>query len=542
VRGRRSTASDVGLVNMPEYPLVLTKFLLRARDFFPGKEIVSYGDEVVRYTYADYAQRVHRLAGALTELGVGRGDRVATFAWNHHRHLELYFAVPAVGAVLHTLNIRLSQDDIGYILDHAGDRVVFVDESLLPQIRPVLDARPAIKVVVMRDRPGDGPDGYPGYEELLARARPVTEFPPTAEEELAVLCYTSGTTGRPKGVPYTHRTLFLHTFAACLADGHAISERDTVLHVVPMFHANAWGVPFAATMVGAKQVLPGARPTPERIAELIEREGVTYTGMVPTVAADLLRHVKETGRRVSTLRALVLGGSPPSPALVRELEQVLKVPVYQGWGMTELSPMASYGRITAGEDDGAADITQGRLLPGLEWKLLDDADRELPWDGTSRGELVIRGPWAATRYYRDESPESFWNGWLRTGDIATIDPAGRLRIVDRKKDLIKSGGEWISPADLEAALLEHPEVGEAAVVGVQHPRWQERPVALVVPREGHRVDEEALRRSLADRFARWWQPDRILVVDELPRTGVGKIDKRALRRRYARILLDERPG
>lgn len=522
---------------MPQYHLNLSSFLVRARDHSPHREIVSAGSRLARFSYADHYDRVARVSGALQALGVRPGDRVATYAWNHHRHLELYWAIPAVGAVLHTVNIRVSPDDVAYILDHAEDRVVFVDAELLPTIHDVLQRRPGITVVVMDDDPSACPGGCLEYETLVGAAEPLSEPVAVDEEDLAALCYTSGTTGRPKGVPYSHRTLVLHTLAATAADGHAISRADTVLHVVPMFHANAWGVPFAATMVGAKQVLPGPHPGPGTIAELVRAEAVTYTGMVPTVAADVVRHVRERGQPPSTLRAFVVGGSPPSPQLVRDIQDELGCPVYQGWGMTELAPMASFGRLDPDAPDHEG-ITQGRLLPGLEWKLLDDEDREVPWDGVSRGELLIRGAWVATHYYRDEAPGSFLGGWLRTGDVATIDVEGRLRIVDRRKDLIKSGGEWISPADLERALLEDPVVQEAAVIGVPHPRWQERPIAVVVGEPGAQVDVDALRDRLGERFPRWWVPDRVLLVERFPRTSVGKLDKRALRAEYAEILVD----
>ena len=523
---------------MPQYQLNLASFLQRAREHSPSGEIVSAGTFPKRFTYVEHAERVARVAGALRSLGVRPGDRVATYAWNHHRHLELYWAIPTVGAVLHTVNIRVSPDDVAYILDHAEDRVAFVDAELLPAIDDVLRARPGIRVVVMSDDPGAPLGDYLEYEAVAGASELVLEPVPVDEEALAALCYTSGTTGRPKGVGYSHRTLYLHTLVAATADGHAISRDDTVLHIVPMFHANAWGVPFAATMVGAKQVLPGAHPDPSAIAELLCSEHVTYTGMVPTVASDLVKHVRDFGPTPNTLRAFVVGGSPPAPQLVRDIQEVLGAPVYQGWGMTELAPMASFGRLDP-DALGPEGITQGRLLPGLEWKLLDDDDQPLPWDGQSRGELVIRGPWVATRYYRDEAPERFWNGWLRTGDVATIDPEGRLRIVDRKKDLIKSGGEWIIPTELEAALLEDPTVQAAAVIGVPHPRWEERPLAVVVGAPGASVDPERLRQQLGRHFPRWWVPDRIIVAGGLPRTSVGKLDKRALRDQYLQAAVDE---
>lgn len=518
-------------------PLSLVDFLHRACDVFPGKEIVQYEDgrQVHRQTYAEYHRRVLRLAGALRELGVRPGDRVATLAWNHYRHLELYLAVPLAGAVLHTVNLRLEPAELDYVLGHADDRVLVADTALLPAVEQARANRPDMTVVVTD---GHAPDAL-NYENLVAEATPMTDPPTVDENALAALCYTSGTTGRPKGVGYSHRALYLHTFAACLADGHAISERDTVLHVVPMFHANAWGIPFAALMSGASQVLPGPHPAAPGIAAAIEAEHVTYTGMVPTVAVDLLAEAERSGRDLTSLRALVLGGSTPTEELVGALEQRLSVPVFQGWGMTEISPMGTFSRpLPSVEHDPAARRAlvrkQGRLLPGLHWRLVDDEGTELPHDGVSRGELLIKGPWVATGYFRDEHPESFTDGWLRTGDIATIDPDGYLEIVDRAKDLIKSGGEWISSVALEEALAAHPAVSEAAVVAVPHERWQERPLAFVVLANGS-TDTAQLREWLSDRLPRWWLPDDVAAVDALPRTSVGKLDKKSLREKAGSV-------
>ncbi|MEV1293641.1 long-chain-fatty-acid--CoA ligase [Pseudonocardia sp. NPDC049635] len=505
--------------------LLVTGFTERARRHHPHRPIVGYegGERVQCYDYAGYAERVARLAGALRRLGVRPGDRIGSLCWNHHRHLELYAAVPLAGAVLHTLNLRLSADEIAYIAGHADDRLIIADTDLMHLLDGV---RPELGVL----------DSGDAYEALVATG-PVWNGPPErGEDDLAVLCYTSGTTGRPKGVGYTHRGLYLHTFAACLADGHAISARDTVLHVVPLFHANAWGVPFAATMAGAAQVLPGPHPSVGDIATIIARERVTYLGMVPTVATDLLTHVRREGSDMSSLRALVLGGSTPSLELIAAWED-LGVPVYQGWGMTEISPMATFTRDPDPPDDPAErhrrTRTQGLLLPGLEWRIVDDDGAELPWDGESAGELLIRGPWVATSYYLGEAPDRFTDGWLRTGDVATIDPDGRLRIVDRVKDLIKSGGEWISSVALEQALLADPDVTDAAVIAVPHRRWQERPLAVVVPREGSTADGPELLARLRERVPRWWLPEDVVTVGALPRTSVGKTDKRRLRTQFA---------
>ncbi|MFO7190979.1 MULTISPECIES: long-chain fatty acid--CoA ligase [Thermocrispum] len=510
-------------------PLLITDFLYRARDLFAAKTITQYqdGEKIFSYTYAEYADRVLRLAQALIDLGVRPGDRVATLAWNHHRHLELYLAAPLAGAVLHTLNLRLAADEIAYIVDHADDRVVFVDSSLLPLLDSVRSRRPEMPVITTD---GDSPN----HDELIAAATPLEKPVPRDENDLAALCYTSGTTGAPKGVGYSHRALYLHTFAACLADGHAICERDTVCHVVPMFHANAWGIPFAALMTGANQVLPGPHPSVADIATMLSTEQVTYTGMVPTVAVDLVKHATANRIDLTSLRALVLGGSTPTPELIRSIEEDLGVPAYQGWGMTELSPMGTFARPPRDADDDPQRRyeyvrRQGRLLPGLHWKLVDDDGNEVPHNGVDRGELLMRGPWVADRYFRDEHPEAFADGWLRTGDIATIDSEGYLTIVDRAKDLIKSGGEWISSLALEQALTTIPQVAEAAVIAVPHERWQERPLAFVVAAEGAQLDPEQVRSALAERVPRWWLPERVIVVDSLPRTSVGKLDKKRLR-------------
>ncbi|WP_026137581.1 long-chain-fatty-acid--CoA ligase [Rhodococcus ruber] len=530
----------------PGSPLVITDFLYRARELFSAKTITQYqdGGAISRYTYRDYTDRVFRLAAALIELGVRPGDRVATLAWNHRRHLELYLAVPLAGAVLHTVNLRLEADEIAYIVDHADDRMIFVDTALLPLLDTARARRPGMLVVTTD---GDGID-LPAQDALTDAAAPLTEPVPRDENDLAALCYTSGTTGFPKGVGYSHRGLYLHTFTACLADGHAICERDTVCHVVPMFHANAWGIPFAALMTGANQVLPGPHPAVPDIARILEAERVTYVGMVPTVAVELVRHALATGTDLTSLRALVLGGSTPTPELIRSIEEDLGVPAYQGWGMTEMSPMGTFARPPRAADDDPGRRyeyirRQGRLLPGLRWKLVDDDGAVVPHNGVDRGELLMRGPWVAERYFRDEHPEAFVDGWLRTGDIATIDEEGYLTIVDRAKDLIKSGGEWIGSVALEQALVQVPHVADAAVVAVPHEKWQERPLAFVVAEEGQVLDPEAVRTALADLAPRWWVPEQVVVVESLPRTSVGKVDKKRLRSTVdARVFVDSHNG
>ncbi|MEE2060425.1 long-chain-fatty-acid--CoA ligase [Rhodococcus artemisiae] len=513
-------------------PLVITDFLYRAQHLFSAKSITQYrdGEKTFEYTYGDYADRVLRLAAALIDRGVRPGDRVATLAWNHHRHLELYMAVPLAGAVLHTINLRLEPDEIAYIVDHADDRIVFADTSLLPLLDAARTRRPHMPIITT-----DGDDtALPCQDTLIAAAEPLAAPVTRDENDLAALCYTSGTTGPPKGVGYSHRALYLHTFTACLVDGHAIGERDTVCHVVPMFHANAWGIPFAALMSGSDQVLPGPHPQVPHIATILANEQVTYTGMVPTVAVDLVRHALSSGIDLTCLRALVLGGSTPTAELIRSIEEDLGVPAYQGWGMTEMSPMGTFARPPRSADGNPQQRydyirRQGRLLPGLRWKLVDDTGAVVPHNGVDKGELLMRGPWVAERYFRDEHPEAFTDGWLHTGDIATIDTEGYLTIVDRAKDLIKSGGEWISSLALEQALVTIPHVAEAAVVAVPHERWQERPLAFVAAERGHTLDPAGVLDALTEIVPRWWLPERIEIVESLPRTSVGKLDKKHLR-------------
>ncbi len=519
---------------MMDYPLTLQHFLERAGRLFPNKEIVTRtAAGTHRYRYGDYYGRTHRLAHALAQLGVKRGERVATLSWNTHQHLELYFAVTCYGAVLHTLNLRLSSDDLAYIINHAEDQVIFVDASLLPILEKIRDRIPCVRQLVVIGGESDQ------YEPLLAAApdQPYI-WPRLDENSAAVMCYTSGTTGNPKGVVYSHRALFLHSLAFAMADTFALSERDVVLQVVPMFHANGWGKPFAAIMAGAKIVLPGEHPQARDLAQLIQDERVTIAGGVPTVWIGLHSVLQEEKFDVSSVRLGVGAGSALPRQLIETYQKEHGIELRQLWGMTETTPVGTVSVLKCDFDRRSEDeclrarAKQGLPVVGIDIRAVDDQGREVPWDGTTIGEVQVRGPWVTSGYYNDaRSATAFMDGWFRTGDVATIDPEGYVQLVDRAKDVIKSGGEWISSVDLENAIMGHPKVLEAAVVAVEHPKWAERPLAVVVPKpqfQDHVTKEEILA-YLEPRFAKWWLPDDVLFVDAIPKTSVGKFDKKVMR-------------
>ena len=530
---------------MSSYPLTLAHVFDRAERIFPEKGVMTAErGSMKRITYGEWAERTRRLAAVLDDLGISADGRVGTFAWNSSRHLELYFAAPCSGRVLHTLNIRLFADDIVYIADHAEDEVVFCDRSLLKLLWPLVERFSTVKhVVVMDDGDGEIPDDprIRDYEELLAQAEPVAKFEIDDENRAAAMCYTSGTTGHPKGVAYSHRSTVLHSMGAMLVDTLGVSERDIVLPVVPMFHANAWGLCQAAVMAGADLVMPGADLTPDAISGLMEDEHVTLAAGVPTIWMGVLPKLE--GRDISALTRIVCGGSAVPRSLSEAYREKTGLPILQAWGMTETSPLASVCRVKSSLDDRSEDdladvrAAQGLAVPLVDLRIVDPGSEEiLPWDGEARGELQAAGPWIAASYYNDDrSSDSFTeDGWLRTGDVATISPNGYVRLVDRTKDLVKSGGEWISSVELENAIMGHPKVAEAAVIGIPDEKWSERPLACVVPKDGEEISLDELREFLLERVPKWWVPKDMEIIDEVPKTSVGKFSKKTLREQFAK--------
>ena len=535
---------------MQDTPLSIIHLFDRAEKYHGNKIITtSTATRLERIDYATWAQRTRRLGGVINDLGISSSGRVATFAWNTARHLELYFAAPCSGRVLHTLNIRLFPEQLTYIVNHAEDEVIFVDRSLLVLLQPLLKTFTTVKhLVLMDDGKGDIPDNLNGlhlldYEELLSNAKAV-DWTVVPENTAASMCYTSGTTGNPKGVVYSHRSTYLHTFGAMTVDSLGARESDTILPVVPMFHANAWGLAHAAVATGANLVMPGPDLSGKAIADLIVNERVTVAAGVPTIWMGVLPELR--GRDTSSLRCIPCGGSAVPKALSEAYREVTGLPILQAWGMTETSPIAAVSQLWAAErelpQDEQADLrtSVGVISFGVDCRVVEPGTTApVPWDGVTSGELQCAGSWIAADYYDDpRSRESFTtDGWLRTGDVAVMDPTGRIRLVDRTKDLIKSGGEWISSVELENELMAHPSIKEAAVVGVPHIRWSERPLACVVLEPGTTLSKQEVLDFLAPRIAKWQLPDDVVFIDEVPKTSVGKFSKKTLRDRYADYVL-----
>jgi fatty-acyl-CoA synthase len=530
---------------MMDYPLTITAMLRRTESMFGHKELASRRVDrtIERSTYATALGRARLLASGLQQLGVGRGDRVATLCWNHLRHLEAYFGVPSSGAVVHTLNIRLHLDELAYIATHAGDVALIVDQSLVPLAEQLRGRVPFRHVIVVRDgADAPLPDGALDYESVVASGDPSYAYPDLAESAAAMMCYTSGTTGRPKGVLYSHRSLCLHTLGTLISDVTGLTERDTVLAVVPMFHANAWGLPFSAAVAGARQVMPGPHLDAASLVDLFERERVTMTAGVPTIWLGMLQYLDANPTRhdLTPLRRMLVGGAPVPEPLIRAFQNRHGLHIVQGWGMTETSPVASVSNVPTDLASAPADAQfayrakAGLPLPFVEIRGRRDDGALAPWDGETMGELEVRGPWVAGSYYNSpESADRFTDdGWFRTGDIVTIDARGCITIQDRAKDLVKSGGEWISSVALEGALLSHPDVAEVVVIAVPHAKWDERPIAVIVARAGCTPTLESVRTHLAPNFTKWCLPDDVVLVESIPRSGTGKYLKSVLRERF----------
>jgi len=530
---------------MMDYPLTLPHFFNRAVRLFRRKEIVTLTAQGKhRYTYGDWGKRVQQLAHALHSAGAQQGDRIATFGWNTYRHLELYFAIPCLGAVLHTLNIRLFAEQLAYIVKDAEDKIIFVDGDLVPVLEGLADQFTTVKLyVIMGDAPNATGKLQPSvdYETFIDGQSEHYTWPELDENAPAAMCYTSGTTGNPKGVVYSHRSTFLHSMGVGMTDAIGLSERDTVLSIVPMFHANAWGLAHAGVMMGSKQVLPGRFMDPMSIARLMSEERVSVAGGVPTIWIGLLSLLEKETFDFSALRMMLCGGSAVPQSLIENLER-RQMTIVQAWGMTETSPLASLSRLRSHQLEWPADeqfrvrARQGTVIPGVEFRVVDiESGQEVPWDNQTFGELQVRGPWIARAYYNDsESSAKFADGWLRTGDVAVVDEDGNLQLVDRTKDLVKSGGEWISSVELESLIMGHPKVLEACVVGIPHPKWSERPLACVVLKADYvgQVSKEEIIDYLRPLVAKWWLPEDVVFIDAVPKTSVGKFDKKVLRKRY----------
>ena len=535
---------------MMDRPLLISSLLTHAETQHGEQEIVSRRVEgdLHRTTYRALGQRARRLANALAALGVSEGDRVATLAWNGYRHMELYYAVSGSGAVLHTLNPRLHPDQVRWIVDHAEDRVLCFDLSFLPLVEAIAPHVPGIKAFVAMTgrahmRASSAIPNLLCYEELLEAQSPQFEWPDFDERTASSLCYTSGTTGNPKGVLYSHRSTVLHSYAAALPDALDCASADTILPVVPMFHVNAWGLPYIACMVGAKLVFPGPSLDGKSLHDLFESEGVTVSAGVPTVWQGLLAHVESQGLKFSTMRRTIVGGSACPPAMMRAFQERHGVQVLHAWGMTEMSPLGTAGalkpahRALDAEQRMAIQSKQGRAVFGVEMKIVDADGTALPHDGRSAGELMVRGPWILSRYFKGEADSPLVGGWFPTGDVSTIDADGFMQITDRSKDVIKSGGEWIGSIDLENIAMAHPAVAMAACIAARHAKWDERPLLVVVRKPGEALARDELLRFYDGKIAKWWTPDDVVFVDSIPLGATGKVQKNLLRETWRDHLL-----
>jgi acyl-CoA synthetase (AMP-forming)/AMP-acid ligase II len=532
---------------MMDRPLLIQSLIQYAARYHAETEIVSRTTEgpLHRYIYADAEPRTKQLAKALMRLGVGLSDRVATIAWNNHRHFEAYYAISGIGAVCHTINPRLFADQLAYVVNHAQDRVLLLDLTFVALAEKMASSWPAIRhYVVMTDHAHMPATSLPDvlcYEDIVAAETPELEWPEFDENTAAALCYTSGTTGNPKGALYSHRSTLLHTYALCGSNNVGISMHDVLCPIVPMFHVNAWGIPYAAAMAGAKLVFPGSRLDGPSLQALFEGEGVTCALGVPTVWLGLLQHLETTGKRIDSVERVTCGGAAVPISMIRTFAERYGVTLIHGWGMTEMSPVGSLSTLKprqAAEDreaEYAARARQGRPLYGVEFKIVDADGTRLPEDGVASGELLVRGPWVIGAYYEDEAASQAaldTEGWFRTGDVATIDADGCMQIVDRSKDVIKSGGEWISSIDIENAAMGHPDVAEAAVIGLPHPKWDERPLLVVVAKPGRELAPDTVLGFLQDKVAKWQLPDDVVFVPEMPHGGTGKVLKTQLREMF----------